>query len=437
MKTVIKSNSFFSNIIAKQSVDINSKYKVSKYLITTEVDNGYLVYNTLFGDLFFLLQDEFKFLKSGKITCDVQRELVENRLLVKYDTEENQVYSNYKDLISAFKDSSFYNTFTILTTTDCNARCYYCYQHGIEHNYMSETTALKIADYIVKNSKGTVFLRWFGGEPLYNFNVINLICDYLKSNNISFVSSIISNGLLFDDKNVSNAVEKWNLKKTQITLDGTRDVYNEIKNYINCEKSNAFDIVISNIKRLLNSDIQVNIRLNVGKNNIDDSKKLVEFIKDEFKNYDKINVYTALLYELRMQIDTDTHFSSKLIELDNMIFESGLFTKKLSSDDLKKYNCIADNPNSLLIDPIGDFYKCEHIKTENRIGDINKQDINGLIIKEFCKNDILEECNNCPLITKCNMLKLCQNHMSYCTQYKKQHELSYTIFKMKNTYYNN
>ena len=74
-------------------------------------------------------------------------------------------------------------------------------------------------------------ITWFGGEPLLNVEIINYICEKLVENNIKFISSIITNGYLFNDKLVTMAGHKWNLSHAQISLDGTEPEYNRIKNY--------------------------------------------------------------------------------------------------------------------------------------------------------------------------------------------------------------
>lgn len=69
-------------------------------------------------------------------------------------------------------------------------------------------------------------LAWFGGEPLYNAQVIDLICNDLVERGIGYESSMISNGFLFDEKLIKRAAELWRLRQIQITLDGTEGVYN-------------------------------------------------------------------------------------------------------------------------------------------------------------------------------------------------------------------
>jgi sulfatase maturation enzyme AslB (radical SAM superfamily) len=40
---------------------------------------------------------------------------------------------------------------------------------------------------------------------------------------------MISNGILFNEKNIVKARELWHLKNVQITLDGTESSYEQIK----------------------------------------------------------------------------------------------------------------------------------------------------------------------------------------------------------------
>jgi sulfatase maturation enzyme AslB (radical SAM superfamily) len=58
---------------------------------------------------------------------------------------------------------------------------------------------------------------------------------------------MFSNGLLFNDENIIKAKEIWNLKKIQITIDGTEPFYEKIKNV----PSGSFNILLANIKKLL------------------------------------------------------------------------------------------------------------------------------------------------------------------------------------------
>lgn len=117
--------------------------------------------------------------------------------------------------------------YSIFTTTDCNARCFYCFELGRSRMPMSEETAHKAAAYIADHCGGKpVRLSWFGGEPLFNRKVIDIICRDLQVRNVDYHSTMMSNGYLFDGETVRRAASLWKLRRVQITLDGTENVYN-------------------------------------------------------------------------------------------------------------------------------------------------------------------------------------------------------------------
>ena len=133
--------------------------------------------------------------------------------------------------------------------------------------------ALDIAKFLVERSKlvGKISICWFGGEPLCNKDVIDIICDYLDKNDVDFSSSMVSNGYLIDTLSMRDVKYKWNLDRIQITLDGTKEIYEKIKNYKD-NKENSFEKILSNIEKFLENGVKVTIRMNVGLYNGEDDK---------------------------------------------------------------------------------------------------------------------------------------------------------------------
>lgn len=72
---------------------------------------------------------------------------------------------------------------------------------------MTEETAEKVARYIITHAPKGIDIRldWFGGEPLYNEKVIDIITSRVASAGFNFSSSMISNGYLFNDTNLRKA----------------------------------------------------------------------------------------------------------------------------------------------------------------------------------------------------------------------------------------
>ena len=157
-----------------------------------------------------------------------------------------------------WKEPEHITSYTIFTTTDCNARCFYCYEMGRSRIPMSAETAHKAAAYIAAHCGGEkVHLHWFGGEPLFNKQVIDIICTDLAEKGIVYESMIISNGYLFDGATVEQAVSHWKLKSVQITLDGTEEIYNRSKAFIYKDGKSPYQVVLANIQRLLDAGVSV------------------------------------------------------------------------------------------------------------------------------------------------------------------------------------
>ena len=101
-----------------------------------------------------------------------------------------------KQLIDASRARRVFNErsayLRILTTTACNARCEYCYEKGFKIETMTLETANKLVDYILKLPRMDKFyIHWFGGEPLLNENIIDLVMkkvyNFLKSKVLKYM----------------------------------------------------------------------------------------------------------------------------------------------------------------------------------------------------------------------------------------------------------
>ncbi|MBQ6892852.1 MAG: 4Fe-4S cluster-binding domain-containing protein, partial [Clostridia bacterium] len=233
MKVLRNISPIFSKLVGKQTFESNVKYRPITYLVFAEEDGNNIVYNT-FTNMLLQIDTEQKAILKGESYSDSKqiKYFVENWFLVPKDNDDYELCEQTRALVSFVSSvgNPKYDKYTILTTTDCNARCFYCYQIGRDNSRMPMTakTAEAVAEFIIRNS-GTdhpVFITWFGGEPLYNDSVIDLISDRLRESGVKFGSSMISNGYLLTKEIVDRAKSKWNLGSIQIPIDGTEEVYN-------------------------------------------------------------------------------------------------------------------------------------------------------------------------------------------------------------------
>ena len=207
-------------ILREQVYNLNVEYRCPTFVFSIPIPEGVLAYN--------LLTKEYVLYKN----LQEEKEILVNKwFLVPDSFKEFKFVLNIKQLI---KEISHQNkeirNYTIFTTTDCNARCSYCFENSFSKVRMSHDVILTTAKFIKNNYNGNkLTINWFGGEPLFNVASIEKITDVLNNLGIRFESHMTSNGFLFTQKMIQEAKHKWHLRKIQITLDGTKDKYNQIK----------------------------------------------------------------------------------------------------------------------------------------------------------------------------------------------------------------
>lgn len=388
----------------------NKDYRINRFVIWIDTTDGQLLYNTATGSV-VIIKDE-------KDLLDSLDKLLEMYDYVPNDFDEFLWVDGLRLMKNANANVDFIDGYTILTTTDCNARCFYCYEKGSHKISMSDKTAYDVTDFIIKNSKGkTPSLRWFGGEPLVNMKAIDIICDTLFSKGIDFQSRMISNGLLFTEPVVHKAKNKWNLNSVQITLDGTRNVYQKSKSYIGAD-GNEFDRVIDNIGNLVESKIKVSIRLNQDLYNTEDLLNLVDYLSHVFKGKKGVSVYNTLLYNDNVEFDEKLEAKryAEFIKIQDSLIECGLYRNNSLKKKLRVSHCMADNDSSVVILPNGDVGKCEHVSDQCIIGSIYDSEFdNNVILKWKEKCQPTQKCFRCPIYPQCVRLKMCSIEREKCS----------------------
>ena len=428
------------SLLNKQEVEDGQMYRPMSFVVEQPVDEGLLLYHTMTKAMLLLSQEEARLYKSRPASLP---QLIEKWFLVPTAHDDRLLSRQVRDVIKLTREKKKGITgYTILTTTDCNARCFYCYEKGRPRRPMSKDTALRTAQYIIDHcEKQKVSISWFGGEPLFNKSVITTICNKLSEAGIDYSSSMISNGYLFDDNTIKEAVETWRLKSIQITLDGTEAVYNRSKAYI-YKGGNAYQRVIANIHCLLDAGIRVSIRLNIDVHNADNLMELTDELHQEFGSNDKLTVYLHMLFEMSDGSVAIKHeherkmMFEKMKEIEAKLVDYGLYEIKPLSEDIKISHCMADNGHSVVIEPSGNIGKCEHYSEDHYIGHIDSDDCDEAMVERFreCHNEI-EACATCFDYPNCIRLKLCEDN-AYCYPEARDDRLNKIRQSMLKTYQN-
>lgn len=392
-------------------------YRLFRYILTKEVEEGKLLYNTVTGALILLEKSDGLDIDSLPAAVDAKWDaLISMKYLVPEDFDDKKSVTQLRKVIHLLSQRKDIVGYTIMPTSHCNARCFYCFESTFKYTHMSEETAARLVEYMTEHCNAEKFLHitWFGGEPTVGEKRIDQICEGLNKNGIGFSSFMYSNGYLFDDEMVKKAVDLWKLNKIQITLDGTEEVYNRVKAY-KAVTGSPYQRVMENIRKLLDAGIYVLIRLNVDFHNAEDLKTLIGELAERFSGYENISCYVSVLFDDE-GYETVTHTAedrTKLEEtkngLDRLIIEKGIVENRgeVAMPYLKAVSCCTDNDASMLINPDGGIAKCDHVPYTHTVGTIWSDKFDTTVWCELKENKEFSLCECCSLYPICYYLKVC------------------------------
>lgn len=408
MEVISQAEKKVLSILGKPAHSENG-YRLIRYCIQNRVEDGILLFNILTRELLLLREEEFENLLS-------LQELKDRWFVVPEQLEEKKKAEMVRWMVrSTARKKKNITHYTIMTTTDCNARCFYCFEKGRSRIPMSEETAHKTARYIREHCGGEkVSITWFGGEPLFNRKAMDIISADLQAAGVDFHSAITTNGYLFDEEAVQKAKMLWNIQRVQITLDGTETVYNRSKAFIYRDGGSPYQVVMGAIERLLEQGIPVNIRLNLDLYNAEDLMKLADELAGRFGGKKGFTVYTHHLFDGEIAVadaHTDEEWTPRfeaMHRLNSRLESYGLRKIPGLRKKLKQNQCMADAGSALVIAPTGDIGLCEHHSDSEFIGHIDREELDQEAIRSWQETSPeTPECYECIWYPECLRLKRC------------------------------
>lgn len=406
------------------------EYRLMKYCVFDEIGDETIILN--------LLNRKMVSITTKENTDETKKYLINNGFLVPVNFDEYEFYLSFKKIFKRVLKGNNIHNFTIFTTTVCNAKCYYCFEDKNYNSTMTLETANQVAEFISDNARGDVaYIRWFGGEPLLNIKVIDAVSEHLKELNVDFRSSIITNATLFDEAMIEKAATKWNVDMVQVTMDGTKEVHDGIKMITSDAIVSAFEATVKNVHRLLDKEIDVQIRLNLSERNHNNLLNLVEYINKEFVNKQHLSVCCKALFEKQngndcIRNDNDERtLRTTQYKINERMFELGLY-KKVLPQQFKTSNCAAAIGDVITVLPNGDIGLCEHNLNES-IGSVYDGIVNKATINRYREEmHTIAECKECPVFPICNRPKVCDAASMYCSKEKKMVMIQEIKMEMRN-----
>ncbi len=274
--------------------------------------------------------------------------------------------------------SNVTKSITFIVTKDCQLACKYCYLVGKNSKErMSWEIAKKAIDYITGNPaifpEDSVVWDFIGGEPFLEIDLIDRICDYIKTQLFmknhkwfnSYRFNFSTNGINYD----SDAVQKFIAKNRDhlsigITIDGTKrkhDLNRIWKGQF--PEQGSYDDVVKNIPLWLSQFPGAATKVTI-------SSADIPYICESVLHLFSLGIHEVninCVFENVWSDNDDLLFEEQLIKLADEIIEKRLFEKNTCSffsESIGKPIDIRDNGNwcgagkMLSIDAQGNFYPC-------------------------------------------------------------------------------
>ena len=268
---------------------------------------------------------------------------------------------------------------TFIVTKDCQLACKYCYLVGKNSNERMSWDIAKVAiDYILSHENDfpekSVVWDFIGGEPFLEIELIDKICDYLKTEMFrlnhhwfnSYRFSFSTNGINYDSQKVQDFISK-NKEHLSIgiTIDGTKRKHdlNRIWKGYNPERG-SYDDVVKNIPLWL-------VQFPGGGTKVTISTDDIPYIKESVLHLFSLGIKEIninVVFENVWKEGDDLLFEQQLIELADAIID-GEYYKDFACSFFSEYigkpmDSESDNSNwcgagkMLAIDANGNFYPC-------------------------------------------------------------------------------
>lgn len=273
------------------------EYKLSSYHLSTSPieinakESKRILYSTKTGTSMMVNDDLYTRLVSEdfeNISLTTLNKLFSLELIVpKSENEFKSILEQNKGAITELEVLGI----TIQPTSNCQLGCHYCGQVHTKENTSDDLQAKILSRIDNKLTKGTRYkslsVMWYGGEPLLGYNQIKSMSTQLvemsKRHNVTYVASMITNGLSLKPEIFKELYLKQNVFSFQITVDGTKEHHD--KRRITKEGKATYDIILSNILKITSlpeykryNKTPIVLRVNIDKTNYHSVTDLLDIL---------------------------------------------------------------------------------------------------------------------------------------------------------------
>ena len=381
--------------------------------------DDYFIVNPLHKSADIITAEEVKMLESGQ---DASGEFAQRGYLVDEAKEKRAFKMAYLDFTEQREDDEIQLFF--VPNYSCNFACSYCYQEG--YNPVQRILTTEVIDaffsYVKSEFAGRrKYITVFGGEPLLPGEHQRTLIAHLleKANEAKLDVAFVTNGYTL--ASYVDLLKTASIREVQVTLDGTREVHDN-RRYMKGNQP-TFDRIVEGIDACLEAGLNINLRMVIDKDNIENLAGLSQFAIDR-------GWTTSPLFKTQIGRNYELHFCNSTPE---KLFDRATLYQHLY-DLLKRHPYVAEfykpafsiakyiSEHEAL--PMALFDSCPACKTEwafDFTGTIysctatvgNKGDELGTFYPEITKNETaidswqsrdittIEKCKTCDVALAC------------------------------------
>jgi len=251
---------------------------LSKHNIITPIadSDDFFIVNPLHKSADIISKNEVKMLKNK---LDPSGEFTQRGYLVDETKEKKAFKLAYLDFTEKREEDETQLFF--VPNYSCNFACSYCYQEG--YNPVQKVVNNDVVDaffrYINTEFAGRrKYITVFGGEPLLpGENQRAMLTHFIaKANDAKLDLAFVTNGYTL--VSYVDLLKTASIREVQVTLDGTQEVHNG-RRYLR-GKQPTFDKIVEGIDACLAAGININLRMVIDKENIENLAGLSHFAID-------------------------------------------------------------------------------------------------------------------------------------------------------------
>lgn len=400
-------------------------YSISKYTYFIKKGEKFFVYNSTNGKKFICNDSTYnKIVNINNTDIESEQGLVEQLLnmgIIEDEARQAIIENSFVMEQTVIETGWYISNLRLNLTTGCNLRCKYCFENKLDSYSYDKTMSWEMAkksidsfcSLLLKNKKTKGTVRFFGGEPLLNWNVLVRSVEYIESKYSECLQLnlvVNTNGTLIDDDKAKFFC-KHNVLAV-VSLDGVKKI-NDI-NRVDCKGNGSFSLVEKGLNSLAENMCYCNIAVVVSGNNIESLKELIDYLMLKYKktglNFDICFSFIHISSDKSLMAMETQEIVNKMMAIIHYartlkINVYGGFTHQVFQNMMKPNggkHCVCLGAE-LSVHPEGKVFPCDGLGIE--LGNID--DIEGILKgDEYAdlvkrRSGYIEHCKDCPIEYYC------------------------------------